>query len=83
MLVLFGLNATQSALYEHNVSLFFEIRLTISIVNNRVLDQDILTPVCVPTICVLCDVRTMTGTSNIDVIENDIGRVRHEMVVLG
>jgi hypothetical protein len=82
MLVLFGLNATQSSL----VIRLFEVvgggrLLTITINDVRILNRDIRAPVGVPAIRVLRWVCTVTSSCNVDVIKNNIAGISDEMII--
>lgn len=60
------------------------LRLTITVVDNRVLNRDTVTTVCIPAISVLGRHRGVSATSsNVDIVKNDIGRVGNKVVVLG
>jgi hypothetical protein len=56
--------------------------LTITVVDHRVLDGDIAAAVGIPTICVLGDTLALAEPTDVDVVEDDVGRVCNEMVVL-
>lgn len=59
------------------------MQLTIAVVNYRVHDRYILTPVSIPTVGVGSFILTLARASNINIVEHDITRIRNEMVVLG
>ncbi len=82
MFVEFGLKDTQSGLGQSAGSVFNSIVLTISIVNYGVLNCDIRTSVCVPAISVLGRVNARARTSNIDIVEYNVGSIGNEMVIL-
>ena len=56
--------------------------LTISIIDNRVLDNDIRGSVCVPSISVLGNILASACPRYIDIVKDDVGGVGHKMIVL-
>jgi hypothetical protein len=83
MLVLFGLKDTQSKeLAGSRLSEYYGV-LTVSVVDVRVLDRNVGGSISIPSVCVLCDIYAFACTSNVYIVEYDIGRVCDKMVVLG
>lgn len=56
--------------------------LTITVVDYRVLNGNVATAVGIPAIRVLGHVLALAESTNVDVVEDDVGRVGDEMVVL-
>lgn len=60
----------------------FEWNAVIAIVDIAILDNNIATPVCIPTICVFGNIGAHTGSTDGNIREYDIGTVRDEVIIL-
>jgi hypothetical protein len=56
--------------------------LTVAVIDDRVLDSDVGTAVSVPSVGVLGWVAALTRSSNVDVVEYNVGGVRYNVVPL-
>jgi len=56
---------------------------TISIIHHRIHDGDVLTAICVPPVRVLGRVLTLGETRDVNVVEDDVARIGHKVIVLG
>ena len=56
--------------------------LTVSVIDHRVLNDDVAAAVSVPAVRVLGRVLALGEAADVDVVEHDIGAVGHEVVVL-
>jgi hypothetical protein len=84
MLVLFGLNETQSKIYQFQLSKrLLNKDLTISVVDHRILYCDVRTSIGIPSICILCRVIAFASPGNIDIVKDYVGGIGDEMIVLG
>lgn len=73
---------TLEILHNDVCAVWLERHAVIAIIDMAILNDNIAAPVCIPSIGVLRRVVALTEAANRDVAENDVGRVRNEVVVL-
>lgn len=60
-----------------------ETNTIISVIDNTILNDNVTTPISIPTIRVLSRIITSTIPTDIDITEHDVGAIGHEIVPLG